>query len=667
MSHALTRRDFVAGTAALGAVALARPAFAQNSPNWRVAYFSDSHILTDRLVSENRVVLEEIMTHRPDFLINGGDIVDSGWESEYRNWKSMTADLGAPAYAVPGNHDVRWSRFDADLFEKYCGPRRQLISRKGVHFLLLDSTCPLSHWGHFGADDLAWIKRTLDPIPPEEPVFVFAHHWMGRERVVVDNELTLLEILNQRNVKLICSGHGHSDLLWSWSGIASTMNKRLWQGSYEIIEIQPEAGKAVLYRRTEEQKELTVVTEIPLAWTKREKGDMSQTGPKLSRVNDGVWEEGSPNSNYFLPGLNLITHQESSGLVWGHELEMLPEDPVKMDWRVPVSGAVMSRLALRGDLLALSTMSGTLEVRNRTNGNLVFKRDLGGYCQFTPLIEGNRVYQGSSNGILICADLQSGREFWRRDLQTPLYGGAVLAEGRLLLGTADGRFLALDPQTGRTLWTHTLEDSPTSFVQAVPVADLDRVYFTSWNSRLTALNLSDGSLAWRVALVEGGSYHFAGAITSPCVVGNRVYAVGNSNALNCYDADDGKLLWSRTTNGDKFGQSSPVHAQGRLYVGCLGDKGQVRCLDASNGRELWMTSTGQGNGSEIYDSTPAIGDGHLAILSVNGNLHVLGTTTGRKLSSIRLGDGTGLSTAACTGKSIYASSFSGFLWGFTRL
>ncbi len=151
------------------------------------------------------------------------------------------------------------------------------------------------------------------------------------------------------------------------------------------------------------------------------------------------------------------------------------------------------------------------------------------------------------------------------------------------------------------------------------------------------------------------------------MVGNRVYAVGNSNALNCYDADDGKLLWSRTTNGDKFGQSSPVHAQGRLYVGCLGDKGQVRCLDASNGRELWMTSTGQGNGSEIYDSTPAIGDGHLAILSVNGNLHVLGTTTGRKLSSIRLGDGTGLSTAACTGKSIYASSFSGFLWGFTRL
>ena len=67
----------------------------------------------------------------------------------------------------------------------------------------------------------------------------------------------------------------------------------------------------------------------------------------------------------------------------------------------------------------------------------------------------------------------------------------------------------------------------------------------------------------------------------------------------------GAPLWKTAAPGDKFGYSSPIFLDGRLYAGTLGPQGAVRCADARTGETLWTRETG----SDIYDSGPGLGDG----------------------------------------------------------
>jgi outer membrane protein assembly factor BamB len=96
---------------------------------------------------------------------------------------------------------------------------------------------------------------------------------------------------------------------------------------------------------------------------------------------------------------------------------------------------------------------------------------------------------------------------------------------------------------------------------------------------------------------------------SPAVVGGRIYFTGMPGWVYCLDASTFTLIWQidlrvadRTMNqpvnnplADSW--SSPVVAQGRVYVGCGEGESQaygfVYCLDAANGHVIWLYSTDQ--------------------------------------------------------------------------
>ncbi len=63
-------------------------------------------------------------------------------------------------HEVPGNHDVRWSPHGVKIFRERVGPTYASFDHKGCHFVLLDSTAALSHWGHYESETLRWLERT---------------------------------------------------------------------------------------------------------------------------------------------------------------------------------------------------------------------------------------------------------------------------------------------------------------------------------------------------------------------------------------------------------------------------------------------------------------------------------------------------------------------------
>ena len=146
----------------------------------------------------------------------------------------------------------------------------------------------------------------------------------------------------------------------------------------------------------------------------------------------------------------------------------------------------------------------------------------------SPLVVGNRVYVGFSDGYLACLSAASGDVAWARSLagdqtrfidvdSTPLFYHDTLYVSAYATGV-----YALDPKDGSTKWRFDVEGATTVRARG------SRLYFTASKSGLHALDL-DGHLLWRQALAEGGE------LSAPTVV--QSYVLVSSSHGGTYVAD----------------------------------------------------------------------------------------------------------------------------------
>src|SRR5688572_22499771 len=212
---------------------------------------------------------------RPAFVVNTGDVVEIGTPREYEIWRDTLKNLwDIPIHLAPGNHDVRWNPLGKEGFRLGTGqPLYHSWDRQNVHFVVLDPTVLLQHWGHISQAQLDWLKEDLKKVGPEKPVVIGFHHWIGRESVQVDNEQALLDVVAPYNVRLWLQGHGHSDIQWNINGAAAIMAKGLYQGSYHVIDVTKDVmkvrrrnlGKAAA--ANEILRDKSVPQGEPVAWT----------------------------------------------------------------------------------------------------------------------------------------------------------------------------------------------------------------------------------------------------------------------------------------------------------------------------------------------------------------------------------------------------------------
>src|SRR2546423_4482010 len=178
---------------------------------------------------------------QPKFVVVTGDIVDYGRNDEYERFGNAAKNLGdIPLYLAPGNHDVRWNPLGKEGYTLGAGAKLyQSRDYENVHFVTLDSTVLLEHWGHISQEQLDWLKRDLEKVGTEKPGVIGFHHWISKmdSQAMTDNEQELLDVVAPYNVVLWLQGHGHTDVEWNVNGVPATMLKGLYQGSYDIINV----------------------------------------------------------------------------------------------------------------------------------------------------------------------------------------------------------------------------------------------------------------------------------------------------------------------------------------------------------------------------------------------------------------------------------------------
>lgn len=276
-----------------------------------------------------------------------------------------------------------------------------------------------------------------------------------------------------------------------------------------------------------------------------------------------------------------------------------------------------------------------------------------GYGQSSPVVFGKRVFitavegAGKETLYVLCLDLKSGRELWRRTFAatqrtknsetTSRAAPTPCVDGRrLYVFFESGDLLALD-HDGRTLWTrklteeyglfqgnHGIGGSPvlTSMGLAVLVSHGGPCYLlladkatgenvwrteretkAAWttpnvlrragreqivvsvNGRVESYDGADGRSLWHL---DG----FKGNLLSSATVAEDLLIVGSSEkgnvaaiAMPDRDGEEARLAWRAENASSYFG--SPLVHRGQIWM--AGKVGVGWCLDLRSGKELWHT------------------------------------------------------------------------------
>jgi 3',5'-cyclic-AMP phosphodiesterase len=193
-----------------------------------VVQFSDMHLFGDpdgRLLGvqtyESFLEVIRLAASRngtPDFYLLTGDLSMDETEGSYRRLAGMLADLQAPTYYLPGNHD------DLAIMQAVLGahgepfrPARSFVSGNWL-FVLLDTHLCGEAGGHVSAEELSYLDEMLAN-HPDKYALVGVHHqavpmnvrWL--DEIGIDNAGEFLSMLARHaNVRVVLGGHVHQEL-----------------------------------------------------------------------------------------------------------------------------------------------------------------------------------------------------------------------------------------------------------------------------------------------------------------------------------------------------------------------------------------------------------------------------------------------------------------------
>jgi 3',5'-cyclic AMP phosphodiesterase CpdA len=152
---------------------------------------SDSHIgFTKDPNPDARATFREAvskikaMPQKPDFIIHTGDITQLSRDSEFDDADQILKDAGVgQVFHVPGEHDMLDEANGKAYLDRYGkatgaqGDGWYAFDHDGVHFIGLINVKQLKAggMGHFGDEQLAWLKQDLAARSASTPIVVFTH------------------------------------------------------------------------------------------------------------------------------------------------------------------------------------------------------------------------------------------------------------------------------------------------------------------------------------------------------------------------------------------------------------------------------------------------------------------------------------------------------------
>lgn len=232
----------------------------------------------------------------------------------------------------------------------------------------------------------------------------------------------------------------------------------------------------------------------------------------------------------------------------------------------------------------------------------------------TPYISEGVVYFLSGNNVFYALDAETGRVKWQKSYRTVKNllirsGSSPVVFGNfIIVGFSNGELISFNKDSGKVLWKKQLSQSKRfPDIIVAPVIDEKYIYVGSYDDSLYKIKVSSGETVWEIN---------SGILNSVTVVEDKLFVATTDGRVLSLDKRSGKTLWSKSLKNGIGTQ--PVFFNQMLFLGQ--SKGSLIAMDVNTGKVVASFNPGRG-----ITSPPAIDKktGELYIQSNEGYLYAL--------------------------------------------
>jgi outer membrane protein assembly factor BamB len=281
-------------------------------------------------------------------------------------------------------------------------------------------------------------------------------------------------------------------------------------------------------------------------------------------------------------------------------------------WKFKTAGPVQSSAVEADGVIFVGDAEGSVYALDASSGALKWSSTVDGEILSAPLVQGARLYVATLSGRLYALDRNTGLEQWHTESGAKEFGfsirraaSPVVSGGLLLLGSADGQLRAVSAADGHMVWQSRIGNSRHQLygVTGAPAVDSSRVYATSADELLVALDPQSGKQQWAVD---------AGGPNDLVLSGNTLYASG-AGVLSAVEPEDGGIKWQQDFERPEI--STPAAGDGFVAVTATTDK--IFVVDSATGDVAYEHYIRSGSFGD-----PMVAGENIYVLSNTGRLYV---------------------------------------------
>lgn len=543
------------------------------------ALLTDTHISTSNprpMEDLQRSIADINQNSSIEFVVVTGDLTENGDLASIQSIKNALDQLNVPYYAASGNHETTWSESGVMDFSRVFGDSRFAFTHNDMYFIGFNSG-PVIRMadGHVAPQDITWLKHNLDSVSAagNTPIFVFTHYPLRNGDV--DNWYDVTDVLRQHNVQCIMGGHYHRNLHFDCDGISDVLNRSNMRdkdgnNGYAIIQVTDSI------RFFEKRINETARQWLSLPFEKKTYG---------------------PSNQELRPDFTINKEYAN----------------VQRVWHCSLKGGIYSTPVTDGRSLFIGDDVGCLYSLNIKSGKTNWTFNTGMRIVGSPAVSEGVVVFGSANYNIYGLDAKTGKELWHISTNQAVMGAATIENGIAYIGGGDGRMFAIDIHTGKIKWSF---DELKNYVLTRPLVYNQKLYFGTWDTHFYALNLADGSLAWKWNNGNGNP-KLSPASVWPVAANGKIFITAPDRYFTCLDAETGEQVWR--TKEYKVRETVGLSEDGKtVYSKCMWDT--IVAMDATVAEPITRWATHAGFGYEHNPAMPLEKDGTLWVSTKNGLL-----------------------------------------------
>lgn len=311
-------------------------------------------------------------------------------------------------------------------------------------------------------------------------------------------------------------------------------------------------------------------------------------------INDGVIYTANAN------GSVEARLKDAGKLLWSQNINLNISSGPKVDAACLVVGAQATVVAL-----------------SKKNGVIIWKNEVSNQLLAPPIVHDNTVFAKTIDGQVFAFNAQNGNRLWRYNHGAPelilrASSAPVLVGNLLLLGFSDGKVDALDPHSGRLVWQRSIayaegqsEVERLTDINSTPIVKGNVAYLASYHGYLTALSLKNGEFLWRQKM---------SSFKDMALNKDSLFVVDDRSNVLAINRHTGMILWHQNALHDRKLNAPAISKQGLVLTDAYGT---MYVLSLVTGERLVQVPLEK---SLQTDATPIIDDKDVYVLFKNGLL-----------------------------------------------